>query len=305
VPVLTEAVPKVTQLQECTDSDAGLREAAGALGYGFSYCSEATDSCNEWAIGSVVRSFCCATCSQDSGPAPTEWSDPNLTEASHVCVSNNGGFMLGFELWDTSTNHRMPMTDTYAAGGRECRDISDIPSVDDAHPILIVVYLTAGQTITLGPVIYNPGLDAMAGSANLTCLGGTGTPRCVTYLTDGSEAQVQQFPRPDLAIWQPVVRASQICLTNNGGYRLRFQLWNTAWSSLSPVSDSFDHSSSRCISGDFISEVHEDNPLVPIAYVEAGGSKMFHSVIYDEGAAAASYVCDGTAWLFSCRLTGT
>jgi hypothetical protein len=222
-----------------------------------------------------------------------------------VCVSNRGGFKLGFELWDTETNQRMAMTDTYASGGRECRDIGGIPMVEGGHPIVTVVYVTAGKTISLSPLIYDPGLNAVAGSANLTCRGGTGTPRCVTYLTDGSEAEVQQFPAPDLAVWHPVVMASQVCLTNNGGYRLRFQLWNTAWNSLSPVSDSFDHSSSRCIPGDFMSEVQENNPLVPITYVVGGGPLMFHSVIYNATAAAATYTCGGGTGSYSCRLMGT
>jgi len=291
--------------EDCADSDDGLQAAVAPFGFSIGYCSQAADKCNAWPVGSVIRSYCCATCSQDSAPAPADWSDPGLTQASQVCVSNSGGYKLGFELWDTETNQRLPMTDTYASGGRACRDIGDIPMVEGGHPIVTVIYVTAGKTITLSPVIYDPGLDAMASSKNITCVGGTGTPRCETYLTDGSGAEVQQFPAPDLAVWQPVVRASQVCLTNSGGFRLRFQLWNTAWNSLSPVSTSFDHSSSRCIPGNFTSEVQEANPLVPIVYVVGGGPLMFHSVIYDVDAAAASYDCSGGTGSYSCKLIGS
>mmetsp|Transcript_49717 Transcript_49717/g.128989 ORF Transcript_49717/g.128989 Transcript_49717/m.128989 type:complete len:375 (-) Transcript_49717:215-1339(-) len=290
--------------EDCTDSDDGLKDAVAPFGLSIGYCSQAADKCNAWPVGSVIRSYCCATCSQESAPAPSPIYDPNLTRASQVCVSNKGGFKLKFELWDTETNMRMPATNSYAAGGKECRNISDILMVEGGHPVVTVVYLTAGKTITLSPVIYDPALSAAAGSHNLTCKGGTGTPSCVKYLTDGSQADVPQFPAPDFAVWRPAVRASQICLQNSGGYRLRFQVWNTAWNALSPVSDGFDHSRSKCISGDFMSEVQEGNPLVPITYVQGGGPLMFHSVIYDVTAAAAIYSCGGGTGTYSCSLIG-
>ncbi|CAK0793040.1 unnamed protein product, partial [Prorocentrum cordatum] len=234
------------------------------------------------------------------GPAPAPpASDPNLARASEVCVENRGGFRLSFELWDTETNQRMPATAAYAMGGQDCRSLGAMPMIEAGHPIVAVVYIEAGATITLSPVIYDPDLNETAGSATLTCRGGTGTPTCLM-----DDAEVRQLPPPQLATWQPVVRASQICLTNNGGYRLRFQLWNTAWNTLSPMSDSFDLGSSKCMSADFTSGLQEGNPLVPITHVQGGMPQMFHSVLYDATASAASYNCGGATGGYSCTLLG-
>lgn len=237
--------------------------------------------------------------------APTEPDPPNSSalttspsRASQVCVSNSGGFRLSFELWDTATNQRLPATGAYAAGGQDCRSFGDLPMVEGEHPIVTVVYIEAGATITLTPIIYDPDLDGT--SADFTCTGGTGTPQCST-----GGAEVRQLPPLNLAVWQPVVRASEICLTNSGWYRLSFQVWNTALDALSSMSSQFDQSSSRCISADFASEVQEGNPLVPIAHVQGGLPQMFHSVLYDATASAASYVCSGATGGWSCKLLGS
>ncbi|CAK0903219.1 unnamed protein product [Prorocentrum cordatum] len=136
-----DSAPQASLAEDCTDSDDGLKNAVAPFGLSIGYCSQAADQCNSWPVGSVIRSYCCATCSQDSAPAPSPMYDPNLTHASQVCVSNRGGFKLKFELWDTETNMRMPVTNSYAAGGKECRNISDITMVEGGHPVVIVVHL--------------------------------------------------------------------------------------------------------------------------------------------------------------------
>lgn len=285
--------------EECVDSDQDMADAAAGFGLSISACSEVETKCNDFVLGAVARKLCCATCSvSHATPAPT--IDPSQTPASRICVDNKAGFVLSWKMWDTSSNKESSFTEGYPAPGLECRGIDSIPDAKRGDPVVVVVDAQAGKAVSLRSVIYDPDADPYDASGNFTCKGGTGGYSCT--LGEGEDAV--QFPKPKLPAWAPPVTAKSVCVSNNGGYRLRFQLWDTATNNMGPLSNGFNKGGNTCQDGADLQGVRKGHPLAMIAYPQGGGPLTFKTVIYDPSASAATFTCSGATGGYDCALNG-
>jgi hypothetical protein len=283
----------------CTDSDEGLRNAIKGYGLSITACRDAKSKCYEFGIGAVVRGFCCATCSDTPTPSPSP-EIPDRPKASKICVNNQAAFLLSFQLWDTMTNFRLRETDGYNLGGRVCADVAKIPQIAAGHPIVPVIHAAAGSRHSLESVVYDP----EAGMANITCTGTTGIYSCTL---GASETPLKMFPFPQLPVYSPPIHAKSVCMTNKAGFRMRFELWDTASSDLGIVSEEYNaggDGDTQCLDGKDIEGIATRHPLAPVVYPVAGGPLVFKSVLYDPDAAAATFVCTGGTFTYNCKLIG-
>jgi hypothetical protein len=104
------------------------------------------------------------------------------------------------------------------------------------------------------------------------------------------------------------VSASSVCIENKGGFRLSFEMWDTATNLLSRRSTSYAAPGQSCLDMWTILDIEEGHPIVTVVYFEGGVSLSLPPVTYSPASGgegnAASYTCSGTTHTPACALGG-
>jgi len=227
-------------------------------------------------------------------------SQPQLFSASKVCVKNEAGFMMTFELWNTANNMVSRMSPSYGSPGEQCLDLWSLGGVEPGTPVVAIVHAGSGMTSSLGPVLYSPASGGEgAATASFACKGSSRGFSC----TMNGEAQEVQ---PGALLPQhssQAVSAKGVCVENTAGFTMRIRLWDTATGAFGAWSKMYYSDASECVDGGSLGGVASGHPLVLQVSPQGAYPASFLSVLYDPDAtASAQFVCSGATAGYDCKL---
>jgi hypothetical protein len=225
-----------------------------------------------------------------------------VLRATQVCVYNSAGFVLKFQMWDTATNKLSDMSEGYPAEKEACMDIAtQLPGVEDGHPIAMISWSTETKAMTSQSVIYDPSMaNGPNGFANFTCKGFSTSWTCNLKNFGTSQSYGGPYELADAGKPQEPLEASGVCVDNDAALSLKFSLWDTATNVDGDQSGTFMKGKQRCVSGQSLWFAEDGNPMVVNAKAVKGKEMTFPSFIYNKSAEMAEMTCTGGTMTYKC-----
>jgi hypothetical protein len=215
-----------------------------------------------------------------------------LLNVSRVCVSNNGGFLLKYQLNDCPSDLSGPLTREYPIDQSMCVDVSTaLPGVKIGDVIRVRPLAVAGvHTLTDPALRYAPGTNAVS----FECSGTTLDYHCTLI----SVAPINPATAP---------QANHLCVINHAGFVASVQV-KSSRTGKSVVSGHFPIDETRCVNlvSDVGGSAHVGDMFsASVSAVWGKTEGVNRQVEYAPNNLTATFECKGTTLDFHCDLLGT
>jgi len=249
------------------------------------YSQMALEMGNEALMNQIPKFHAESPCTPDVWPTVGKL-DP-LVNVSQVCISNNGGYTMGFGFQDCPAHFVSPQTSRYPVDQYRCMDVhSAMPNAVDGEIVRVTTGAAAGLQEIVDPAFqYVPGSNAAA----FECDGGTLTYGC----------KLISLVPVDPSVLPPV---SRVCMINHGGFVMDFQAKNLRSQNSVAQSNSFPINQRKCVDLGG-ADVFEGDEIKLKAHAHWGKTNSAdRKVKYSDNGLTASYECKGTTLNFQCKL---
>jgi len=211
-----------------------------------------------------------------------------VVNVSRACITNNGGYTLGFGYHDCPAKTLSPLTSRYPIDQSRCVDVQDVlPHVAEGEVIRVTTDVAAGLDEIVSPAFRYAADSNVAG---FQCGGGTLTYNCVL---------ISLVPM-DPSVLPPV---SRVCITNHAGFVMDFQAKNLRTQSYVAQTGSYPINQMKCIDLGSTAEIMEGDELKLKVHAYLGKKNPTdRNVEYRDNGLTAAFECKGTTLNYQCKL---
>jgi len=211
-----------------------------------------------------------------------------IMNVSRVCITNNGGYTLGFGYHDCPAHAISDQTSRFPIDQSRCTDVQQfLPEAQEGEVVRVATDAAAGLREIVDPAFrYVPNSNV----AGFQCSGGTLTYNC---------ALVSLVPQ-DPSILPPV---SRVCVTNHAGFVMDYQLKNLRTQSWVAQSSSYPINQMKCLDLSSTAGVLEEDEFKIKVHAYLGKQNPTdRNVKYANNGLTAAFECTGTTLNFKCKL---